>query len=172
VRNRDAGAVRAPVRGRIRSGGAGPSRVYPDDSFVANAIVSSASSARAKQSSAAGAHRRLRTSEGHAALTGPSRRTSRPVPTHTFGIGASPSASPFRPTGQRSKRSRWLLGHESDSAGALAARHESGDRQAPSRPQRDVRGFCPGLFTVVPALQELAGSRSVNRAPPVGKGRT
>jgi hypothetical protein len=37
--------------------------------------------------------------------------------------GSDPSARAWR-----------LLGHESDSAGALAGRHASGDRQAPSRP--------------------------------------
>jgi hypothetical protein len=36
---------------------------------------------------------------------------------------------------QRSPRLSWrLLRHESDSAGALAGRHTSGDRHAPSRP--------------------------------------
>ena len=41
-----------------------------------------------------------------------------------------------RPTGKSSKRSSWrLLDHKSDSAGALAARRESRDRQAPSWPE-------------------------------------
>jgi hypothetical protein len=41
-----------------------------------------------------------------------------------------------RPTGKSSERSSWLLlDHKSDSAGTLAARHESRDRQAPSWPE-------------------------------------
>jgi hypothetical protein len=43
----------------------------------------------------------------------------------------------FRPTGKRFEGWTWrLLGHESGSAGMLAGRHESGDRQAPLRPHR------------------------------------
>ena len=42
-----------------------------------------------------------------------------------------------RPTGKRSGGWTWrLLGHESGSAGMLASRHESGDRQAALRPHR------------------------------------
>ena len=49
-------------------------------------------------------------------------------------------SSGCRPTGKRSERSSWrLLGHESGSAAVLAARHESGDRQAPQRHQPRTR---------------------------------
>ena len=41
-----------------------------------------------------------------------------------------------RPTGKSSERSTWrLLDHKSDSAAALADRHESRDRKAPSWPE-------------------------------------
>jgi hypothetical protein len=51
---------------------------------------------------------------------------------------AKPTA--FRPTGKRSQRSAWrLLGHESDSAAALAGQHESAVKAAPSRTHRRSR---------------------------------
>jgi hypothetical protein len=60
-----------------------------------------------------------------------------------------------RPTGKRPERSSWrLLDHMSDSAGALAGRHESGDRQAPLRPDSRRR-----RRTLVHAKAQLRADR-------------
>ncbi len=85
--------------------------------------------------------------------------------------------SGFRPTGKSSERSSWrLLDHKSDSAGALAARHESRDRQAPLWPEVGAgvaREFMPkrnsgpirrrGPMGNDAALSRLAKGRSGDR---------
>jgi hypothetical protein len=72
-------------------------------------------------------------------------------------VAAARRITGCRPAGKRSEGWAWrLLGHESDSAGVLAGRHESGDRQAPLRPIVGT-GVAPEF---VPKQNcELSGSR-------------
>jgi hypothetical protein len=76
-------------------------------------------------------------------------------------MAADSDAAATRPTGKSSERSSWrLLDHKSDSAGALAARHESRDRQAPSWPEVGAG--------VAPEFMPKRNSGPIRRRGPMG----